>query len=71
VPSNADLGHIAERAQPLEQRFVASGVGAERLGAKQAAQWIERSGHMDITVGIDTTGHTTRSFYDGHGHPSC
>jgi hypothetical protein len=24
---------------------------------------------MDVEVGIDTTGHTTCSFYDGHGHP--
>ena len=24
---------------------------------------------MNVEVGIDTTGHTTRSFYDGHGHP--
>ena len=24
---------------------------------------------MDVEVGIDTTGDTPRSFYDGHGHP--
>ena len=24
---------------------------------------------MDVEVGVDTTSHTTRSFYDGHGHP--
>jgi hypothetical protein len=24
---------------------------------------------MDVEVRIDTSGHTTRSFYDGHGHP--
>ena len=24
---------------------------------------------MDVEVGVDATCHTTRSFYDGHGHP--
>jgi hypothetical protein len=24
---------------------------------------------MDVEMGVDTTGHTPRSFYDGHGHP--
>ena len=26
---------------------------------------------MDVEMRVDTTGHTTRSFYDGHGHPFC
>jgi hypothetical protein len=24
---------------------------------------------MNVEVSIDATGHTTHSFYDGHGHP--
>jgi hypothetical protein len=26
---------------------------------------------MDVEVGVDVTGHTPHSFYDGHGHPLC
>ena len=26
-------------------------------------------GHMDLAVGIDSSGDCTRTFYDGHGHP--
>ena len=36
---------------------------------QQPAERVERGGHMDVEVRIDTTGHPTRSFYDGHGHP--
>ena len=66
---HADLGDVAERAQPLEQGLVAGWVGAEGLRAEQSTERVQGGGDMEVTMGVDTTGHTTRSFYDGHGHP--
>ncbi len=66
---NADLGDVAERLEPAQQRLVAGRIGGEALCAEQSTQRIERCGHMDVAMGIDTTGDPTRSFYDGHGHP--
>ena len=66
---HADLGHVAERSEPAEQRFVARGVGLEAFGPEQPAERVEGRSDMDIEMGVDATGHTTRSFYDGHGHP--
>ena len=68
---DADLGDVAEGSEPAEQRLVAAGVGLKALRAKQPAEWVEGGSDMDVEVSIDATGHPTRSFYDGHGHPSC
>ena len=68
---DADLGHVPEGLEPGQQRLVAGGVGLEALRAEQPPERVEGGSHMDVEVGVDTTGHTTRSFYDGHGHPSC
>ena len=68
---HADLGHVAEGLEPAQQRLVAVRVGGKALRAEQPTQRIERGGHMDVTMGIDTTGNPARSFYDGHGHPFC
>jgi len=32
---------------------------------------VEGGRHMDVEMRVDATSHTTRSFYDRHGHPSC
>ena len=63
------LGHVAEGSEPAEQRLVAGSVGLEALRAEQAAERVEGGSHMDVEVRVDATSHTTRSFYDGHGHP--
>ena len=64
-----NLDHVAERLEPCEQRFVTGRVGLESLGAEQPAQRVQGRSHMNVEVRVDTTGHTTPSFYDGHGHP--
>ena len=66
---DADLGHVAEGLEPREQRLVAGRVGGKTLGAEQSAERIEGGRHMDVEMRVDATSHTTRSFYDGHGHP--
>ena len=66
---DADLGHVPERLEPGQQRLVAGGVGLKALRAEQPAERVERCSHVDVEMRIDATGHTTRSFYDGHGHP--
>ena len=66
---DADLGHVAEGLEPAQQRLVAGRVGLEALRAEQPAERVEGGSHVDVEVRVDTTGHTTRSFYDGHGHP--
>ncbi len=66
-----DLGQRTEALEPGEQRPVAGRVGVEALRSKQCAEWVEGGGDMDVEVGVDTTGHGPRSFYDGHGHPFC
>jgi hypothetical protein len=37
------------------------------LGAEQPTNGIDRGGDVHVEVGIDITGDTRRSFYDGHG----
>jgi hypothetical protein len=39
------------------------------LRTEQPAERIQGGGDMNVELRIDTTSHTTRSFYDGHGHP--
>ncbi len=68
---HADLGDVAEGSEPAEQRLVARCVGLEALRAEQPAERVEGGSDMDVEVSVDATSHTTRSFYDGHGHPSC
>ena len=63
---DADLGHVPEGLEPGQQRLVAGGVGLEALRAEQPPERVERGSHMDVEVGVDTTSHTTRGFYDGH-----
>jgi hypothetical protein len=53
----------------MHQGLVAGRVSGEALCAEQPTERVERGGYVDVTVSVDTTGHTTRSFYDGHGHP--
>ena len=65
------LGERTEALEPGEQRLVASRVGVEALRAEQCSERVQGGGDMDVEVGVDTTGHTPRSFYDGHGHPFC
>jgi hypothetical protein len=66
---NADLGHVAEALEPVQQGLVAGGVGFKALRAEQPAERVEGCSHVNVEVRIDATGHTTRGFYDGHGHP--
>ena len=68
---DADLGDVAEALEPRQQRLVTGRVGGDALGTEQSAQWIERCRHVYAAVRVDTTGDPARSFYDGHGHPSC
>src|SRR5208283_468178 len=58
------LGERTEALEPSEQRLVAGGVGVEALRAEQCSERVEGGGDMDVEVGVDTTGHTPRSFYD-------
>jgi hypothetical protein len=60
---------VAEGLEPAEQLRIAVGVGSERLGPEQATNLVEGSGHMDLAVGVDTTGDGARGFYDGHAIP--
>src|SRR5665213_452068 len=66
---DADLGHLAEALEPVEQCLVAGSVGVERLGADEASEWIECCGNVGVEVGVDTTRDPGWSFYDGHGRP--
>jgi hypothetical protein len=67
---NADLADRPEPGQPGEQGRVAIGIGLERLGGEQATHLVQDRGHMGLTVGVDSAGDGTRSFYDGHAIPS-
>ena len=64
-----DLGHLAEALEPGQQRLVATRVRLKALGAEECSKGVEGGSYMDVEVGVDATGHSTRSFYDGHGHP--
>jgi hypothetical protein len=66
---DTDEGDWAERAQPAEQLVVAGGGRLEALHAQQPADVIDRGGHVDIEVGVDSARDRTRAFYDGHRHP--
>ena len=66
---DADLGDVAEGLEPAQQRLVAGSVGLEALRAEQSTERVECRRNVDVEMSVDTTGHTTRSFYDGHGHP--
>jgi hypothetical protein len=68
-PLDADLGDVAEGLEPAEQCLVAGRIGGEALGAEQPTEWIECCGHVNVAMGVDTTGDPARGFYDGHGHP--
>src|ERR671918_704832 len=67
----ADLGDVAEGAQPRQELVVAGGRGFEALHAQQAADVVQRGGHMHIKVRVDTACHGARGhgLYDGHRHP--
>ena len=52
---HADLDDFAEGLEPAQQRLVAVRVGGKALCAKQSTEWIERGGHVDVTVCVDTT----------------
>ncbi len=67
---DANLGQGPEALEPVEQRFVANRIGVETLRAEQRSERVESGGNVDVEVSVDATGHTKRSFYDGHGHPS-
>src|ERR687897_647925 len=66
-----DLGDVAEGAQPRQELVVAGGRGFEALHAQQAADVVQRGGHMHIKVRVDTACHGARGhgLYDGHRHP--
>ena len=66
---DADLGDAAEVLEPRHQGLVAGGIGGETLGAEQPTKRVQCGCDVDVAVRIDTTGNSTRSFYDGHGHP--
>ena len=57
---HADLGDVAKAPEPAEQRLVARSVGLEALRAEQTSERVEGRCHVNVEVGIDTTGHTTR-----------
>ena len=52
-----------------DQGLVAGGIGGETLGAEQPTKRVQCGCDVDVAVRIDTTSNSTRSFYDGHGHP--
>ena len=66
---NPNLGNGTEALEPLQQQLVARRSRVEGLGAEQCTERVKCGSDMDIEVGIDATGDTTSSFYDGHGHP--
>jgi hypothetical protein len=60
--------HAAEAAEPAGESGVAGGGGRERLDAEQAADLVERSGDVNVQVGVNAAGHGA-CLYDGHCHP--
>ena len=60
---DADLGHPTKLLEPGQQRFVATGVGIERLGADQSVQRVQCCSDVLIEVGVDTTRDTGNRFY--------
>jgi hypothetical protein len=63
------FGDGAEGLEPAQQVLVAPGRGLERSGAQQGTDRIEGCCHVDLEVGVNAPGDSTRAFYDGHGHP--
>jgi hypothetical protein len=57
-----------ERAQPVQQLHAPALRRRELLHAQQAAYGIERSGDMDLRVGVHAPRDGT-ALYDGQGHP--
>ena len=66
---DADLVYLPEALKPGEQRLVAGRARLEGLRPEQSTERVQGGGNVDVEVGVDTTGHPTGSFYDGHGHP--
>jgi hypothetical protein len=57
-------------AEPGDQLTVSMTRRGERFDTENASQVIHHSSDMNISVGVDTTNHSIRVFYDGHCHPS-
>ena len=53
---DADLGDAAEVLEPRHQGLVAGGIGRETLGAEQPTERVQCGCHMDVAMGVDTTG---------------
>ena len=68
-PFHTDPLNYPEAGQPGKQGRVALGGGIEGFGAEQSAHLIQGGGHVDLAMGVDAASNSTRSFYDGHGHP--
>ncbi len=50
--------HCTEAGQPAQQFFVTGSIGGERLDPQHRTVTIDRSCHMDISVGIHPTDHS-------------
>jgi hypothetical protein len=66
---HADLGDQPEAFEPAQQLCITGRGRLKGLRTEQCSNGVESSGNVDIEVGIDSTRHGSRSFYDGHSHP--
>lgn len=65
---DADGVELAEGAQPAQQPPIAVAGGREAVGGEQAAELVERGGHVDVLVGVDASGHPARGDLCDGGH---
>ena len=66
---DTDEHHGAERLKPGQQAPVTAGVGGELLDTEQSADVVERSGNVQVQMGVHAAGHGAGGFYDGHCRP--
>jgi hypothetical protein len=64
---DADELELAETSQPREQPSVTGGGRRERFDAEEPAGVVERSGDVDVEVGVDPRGDS--QWHSGHRHP--
>jgi hypothetical protein len=64
-----DPVHQAEGTHPAQQLAVSGLAGRERLHPEQAADAVQRRGHVHIEMSVNSARDQTVSFYDGHRHP--
>jgi hypothetical protein len=66
---HAGQGNGPEPGQPAEQAGVPGRGGRELPHAQQAAEKIQRGGHVHVRVGVHAAGDDACVFYDCHCRP--